>query len=494
MAGADGTAADKTPIANAPVRLSDSAGHSANATTDAQGYYRVNIKGFTPPFVAKVTRSDGTSWYSQSLAPVRTRGFVTVNLNGLTDKVAGYVAAAMNLGADASKATPTLLAASPSLLQASKDKLNAGLMSPLTYVGIDPVSFDPVGMPYQASGIQPYNKLLERLYPTKDNVTGNTVIVGNFAGATESSIDGPLALAGFKSPTGLAVDGNGNMFVADTGNHVIRKITPAGVVSTLAGSGIVGFADGIGPAATFNSPNGVAVDNSGNVFVADTGNHAIRRITRAGAVSTWAGNGVSGFIDGAGTTASFNAPSGVAVSSTGDVFVADTFNNAIRKITPNGIVSTFSGSGIAGFDNGTGRAASFNQPSGIAMDSNGNVFVADASNYAVRKITPVGAVSTFAGNRDFGFTDGVGTEARFNNPKGVALDSSGNVFVADTGNHGVRRISPSGVVSTLAGDGPVGLILLRPGRLTLPGGLAVGASGEIFVTGPFDSVIWILLQ
>lgn len=493
-AGADGTASDRAPIVNAPVVLSDSAGHSTGATTDAQGYYRINIKGFVPPFVAKVTRADGTAWYSQSSATLKTRGFITMNINGLTDKMAGYVAVAMNLGGDASKVMPAMLATNPSLLPASRNKLNAGLASPLTFVGLSPSSFDPVGLPYQAFATQAYNQLLERVYATKDKVTGNTVVVGTFAGVTENYVDGPLAVAGFKYPADVAMDSKGTIFVADTGHHAVRKISPAGVVSTLAGSGTFGFADGAGAAATFNAPKGLAVDRNGNVFVADSGNQAIRKITPAGVVSTLASSALLGISYIVSQEAVFVPPTGIAVDSNGNVFVADATNHTIRKITPTGVISTFSGSGAAGFDDGAGVAASFNQPRGLAVDANDNVFVADTGNQAIRKITPNGAVTTFAGNKNFGFVDGTGVAARFSQPSAVAVDSGGNVFVADTSNHGVRKITPLGVVSTLVGDGPVGLVLHRPGQLTLPSGLAASVDGNVFVTGTADSVIWILLQ
>ena len=213
------------------------------------------------------------------------------------------------------------------------------------------------------------------------------------------------------------------------------------VVSTLAGTGTHGYVNGTGSSASFYSPYGVAVDSSGNVFVADMNNHTIRKITSAGVVTTFAGTGTSGFVNGTGTAASFFAPSGVAVDSSGNVFVADSANSAIRKITPAGVVSTFAG-GTFGFVNGTGTAASFYQPYGVAVDSSGNVFVAERQNNAIRKITPAGVVSKLAGNTSSGISNGTGTAANFSYPYGVAVDSSGNVFVADTYNHAIRKITP----------------------------------------------------
>ena len=266
-------------------------------------------------------------------------------------------------------------------------------------------------------------------------------IVSTFAGGTQGFVNGTGTAAGFNGPNDVAVDGSGNVFVTD--GYAIRKITPAGVVSTLAGNGTTqGFVNGTGTAASFNLPTGIALDGRGNLFVADTWNNAIRKIAPAGVVSPFAG-GTQGFINGTGTAARFYYPQGVAVDSSGNVFVADSWNNVIRKITPAGVVSTFAGSGkTPGFVvNGTGTAASFEGPRGIAVDSSGNVFVAEHYNNAIRKITPTGVVSTFAGGTQ-GFVNGTGTAASFGRPHDVAVDSSGNVFVADNDNHAIRKITP----------------------------------------------------
>ena len=222
------------------------------------------------------------------------------------------------------------------------------------------------------------------------------------------------------------MDSSGYVYVADTGNHRIRKINSAGVVTTFAGS-TEGFADGTGNTAQFKYPSGVAVDSRGNVYVADSANNRIRKITPTGVVSTFAGTGTAGFAEGAANTAQFNHPAGVAVDSSGYVYVADYANNRIRKITPAGVVSTLV------------STAQLNYPTGVAVDSSGNVYVADRKNHRIRKITPEGVVTTFAG-RTSGYKDGTGTEAQFKHPGGVAVDSSGTVFVADTANNRIRKI------------------------------------------------------
>ena len=213
-----------------------------------------------------------------------------------------------------------------------------------------------------------------------------------------------------------------------------------GAVSTLAGTGVAGSADGAGNVATFNSPSGVATDSAGNVYVADMDNHKIRKITPAGAVSTLAGTGVGGSADGAGNAATFNFPSSVATDSAGNVYVVDLGNNRIRKITPAGVVSALAGTGVFGFADGAGNVATFNVPTGLATDSAGNVYVADKGNELIRKITPAGLVSTLAGTGAIGFAEGAGNVATFSTPVGVATDSAGNVYVADFNNHTIREI------------------------------------------------------
>ena len=211
-------------------------------------------------------------------------------------------------------------------------------------------------------------------------------------------------------------------------------------VTTLAGSGSEGSVDGTGIAASFKYPKGVAVDSIGNVYAADQGNHKIRKITSIGVVSTLAGSGAGGSVDGTGIAASFYYPKGVAVDSIGNVYVADG-GNKIRKITPSGVVSTLAGSGSEGSVDGTGIAARFSYPQGVAVDSIGNVYVACNGNHKIRKITPSGVVTTLAGSGSLGSVDGTGIAASFIYPMCVAVDSIGNVYVADGGNK-IRKITP----------------------------------------------------
>ena len=259
--------------------------------------------------------------------------------------------------------------------------------------------------------------------------------------------DGPGTYARFNNPLGVAVDGTGNAYVADTYNHTIRKITPGGVVTTLAGTPrVAGTNNGTGTAARFYYPYGLAVDTNGTVYVADTYNHVIRKITAAGAVTTFAGKmSTPGSANGSGTAAQFYYPVGMSVGNGGTLYVADYANILIRKITSSGTVSTLAGTaGSPGSANGTGSAARFNQPFDVAADLNsGLVYVADSGNQLIRKITSAGVVTTLAGQAvSSGTNNGTGSVARFSYPSGAAVDANGNVYIADYGNDSCARLVP----------------------------------------------------
>ena len=278
-----------------------------------------------------------------------------------------------------------------------------------------------------------------------------------FAGSTaQGNVDGVTNLSEFNQPGGVAMDTSGNIYIADTADNTIRKIAAGGTVSTFAGSpGISGSADGNGTNAFFNAPQGVAVDNSGNVYVADTGNDTIRKITSAGVVTTLAGEpGNAGSANGLGTNAQFYAPEGLAVDASSNVFVADTWNDTIRELSSSGSVTTIAGwPGTFGSTNATGTNALFYEPGGVAVDASDDVFVADTGNNAVREIAAGGSVTTLAGSvGNFGYTNGTGTNALFNAPQGIAIDSSGNLYVADYLNNAIRRVTTAGVVMTVAGS------------------------------------------
>lgn len=264
----------------------------------------------------------------------------------------------------------------------------------------------------------------------------------------------------FSRPHGIALDENsGNIYIADRLNNVIRKMTPEGIVSTFAGSGNPGMIDGVGSQAAFNDPWDVEVDSKGNIYVADRLNNAIRKITPAGIVTTFAGTGAIGSDDApVAISASFYQPSGVAIDKDDNLYVADHLNHLIRKITPDGVVTTLAGSRDGdisvnnnGKDDGLGNAAKFYRPYGIEVAHDGNLYIADEWNHLIRKMTPEGLVTTIAGTGELGSTNGNALEATFNFPWDAVVDNDDNIYVADGLNHTIRRITPEGIVSTYAG-------------------------------------------
>jgi len=295
--------------------------------------------------------------------------------------------------------------------------------------------------------------------------------------------DGPGMTVRFGWPMDITIDRSGNLYVLDEGNHLIRKITPKGIVSILAGSGLPGTIDGPGVFAQFNQPYGITVDSSGNLYVAETINEKIRKITPDGTVSTFAGTGDFGSVDGPALSATFWTPIGLTVDHNQNVYVGDLYNNRVRKITQSGIVSTLAGGSTHGYADGTGTAALFYWTNGVAADPAGNIYVVDQLNARIRKITPAAVVSTLAGGPTVGFVDGTGAAARFNLPHHIATDAAGNVYVSDFGNHAIRKITPSGVVSTLAGNGTAGYAdgMGSAAMFNDPGGLVVDAAGNIYV-------------
>ena len=324
-------------------------------------------------------------------------------------------------------------------------------------------------------------------------------------GFSPGANDGFGTSARFRNPAGVAVDASGTIYVADTLNDMIRQISPSGAVTTIAGSPNAagqGNVDGTGNGAKFNYPYGIAVDSSnGTLYVADSHNSTIRKITSGGVVTTLAGtvgttvnNPVLGSADGTGSAASFRYPIALAVDSTGNVFVCDSSNSTIRKITPDGVVTTFAGlAQTPGHTDGMGSSARFTYPCGIAIDSSDNLYVSDFSDDIIRKITPAAVVTTIAGTAGMsGSADGIGDNARFNVPFGVAVDAAGNLYIADQYNHIIRKRTPVGGVSTIGGTaGSVGNTdgLGSSARFNYPAGVAVSRSGYLYIADQNNHII-----
>lgn len=295
---------------------------------------------------------------------------------------------------------------------------------------------------------------------TSPQLAGQNIYTSAGTGTAGFSGDGGSALtAQLDNPKSVAVDAAGNLYIADYNNQRIRKVNNSGVISTFAGIGTQGFSGDGGNAtsAEFNWPIGVAVDQSGNVYVVDIFNHRIRKINSAGIISTFAGTGNAGYNgDGiAATSADLNNPFGVATDALGNVYIADNFNNRVRKVSTSGIITTIAGTGTSGFSGDGGQAinAKLNNPNSVAVDVSGNVYIADYSNNRIRKINTSGIISTIAGTTisGYGGDGGLATSAYISNPHEIAFDAAGNIYFADTGNSRIRKINAGGTITTFAG-------------------------------------------
>jgi sugar lactone lactonase YvrE len=316
-----------------------------------------------------------------------------------------------------------------------------------------------------------------------------TTVAGNGAGGF-SGDSGPATTAQLQNPGGLAIDASGNLFIADTGNNRVRRVSPAGIIVTVAGTGAAGYSGDGGPAASarLSAPVGLALDASGNLLIADTGNHSVRKVSVDGMIATLAGNGVAGASGGLGpaVSAQLSSPTGLAFDSSGKLFIADSGNNRIRVVSM-GTISTFAGNGTQGLsgDGGAALGAQFSAPRGIALDASGNLLIADTFNYRLRKVS-AGVVTTAAGTGDGSFSgdNGPAVRAQLYSPVQVTADGSGNVFFADRNNNRVRRVSPDGAINTVAGSGGYGFAgdggAAVGAQLAGPYGVAVDSSGNLY--------------
>ena len=367
---------------------------------------------------------------------------------------------------------------------------------------------DPNGIVVASDGnvyvADTFNQTIRKITPTQPGVVTTFAGQAGLVGALDT---GTGIAATFSNPLGITADGIGNLFVADSTNSTIRKITADGTVTTLAGlAGTTGSTDGTGTSALFFSPAGIAANTAGDtVYVADSANNTIRQVkipsggsANLGVVTTIAGlAGTSGNTDGTGTAALFYAPQGIALANDGTIYVADTANETIRKVTAVGVVSTLAGTaGVRGHVDGAGTATQFNAPFGVAVDTAGNVYVADGYNYVIRKITAGGVVSTLAGLAGSpGHADGFGSDARFAMPHNLTLDASNNLYVSDTANNIIRKVvTATGQVTTVAGLAPEGSIGNADGsaadaRYNEPGSVAIDSDGNLYVADTLNATV-----
>jgi hypothetical protein len=325
-----------------------------------------------------------------------------------------------------------------------------------------------------------------------------TPTINTIAGNGTAGFSGDNGLAGsaeLNGPYGVAVDSGDNLYIADPDNNRIRKVAAGtGVITTIAGKGTAGYNgdNGAASSAELNLPTGVAVDSAGNVYIADAGNNVIRKINTSGTITTVAGNNAEGYSgdNGAATNATLYTPTGVAVDSAGNLYIADTNNNRIRKVGTSGTITTMAGTGTAGYtgDNGAANGATLNKPAGVVVDSTGNLYIADTGNDVVRMIATSGTISTIAGNGGAGYSGdgGPATSARLNSPYGLNLDSAGDIYVADSMNNVIRMVNTAGIISTVAGNATNGYSgdggQATSAALSNPRGVALDSQGNFYLS------------
>ena len=301
---------------------------------------------------------------------------------------------------------------------------------------------------------------------------------------------GPALQARFLAPSGVAADAAGNLYIADTGNNRIRKVDAAGVISTVAGTGKQGYGGDGGAAlrAQLAFPLGAAADGAGNLYIVDAGNNRIRKVDAAGAISTVAGTGDVGD-GGSAVRAWLGFPGSVTADGAGNLYIADTFNERIRKVDAAGVISTVAGSGERGYvgDGGPAAQARLASPLSAAADGAGNLYFVDAGNHCVRKVDAAGSISTVAGSGRYGYggDGGPAVRAQLALPRGAALDDAGNLYIADTENHRVRKVDAAGAISTVAGTGKQGYsgdggAAVRA-QLAFPWGVAADGAGNLYI-------------
>jgi uncharacterized protein (TIGR03437 family) len=332
------------------------------------------------------------------------------------------------------------------------------------------------------------------------NVT--SLDISTVAGNGTAGFAGDGSTAGnaeLNSPTGVALDSSGNIYIADSLNYRIRKVA-SGNISTFAGNGTLSYSGNGGPAiqAQLNTPQGVAADGAGNLYLSDTLNNVVRKVSPNGTIANFAGNGGAGSSGdgGAATSAQLNGPQGLAVDASGNLFIADTLNAKVRKVSTSGVISTVAGSGTPGYggDGGAASGAQLNLPIGLAVDAVANLYIADFGNSRVRKVSASGAIATVAGNGSFGYSGdgGPAVNAQLNGPQGVAVDAAGDLFIADTVNNLIRKVTPGGLIATVAGNGLAGYSgdggPAIAAQLSNPASVAVDSAGNIFTLDGSDRV------
>jgi uncharacterized repeat protein (TIGR01451 family) len=355
--------------------------------------------------------------------------------------------------------------------------------------------YEPYGIAVDASG----NLYIADRFNYRVRMVSTSGVIKTVAGngsCCYAGDGGAATSALLGAPSGVAVDASGDLYIADTSNNRIRKVNPAGIITTVAGNGAYGFSGegGAATAARLEAPEGVAVDASGNLYIADSSNARIRSVNSSGVITTWVGGATND--GGLGIFGLLNQPWGVVRDSAGNTYIADTYNHRVRKVAANGTIATVAGTGVSGFvgDKGAATSAQLNLPNGLALDSAGNLYIADTNNSRVRKVDSSGNITTVAGNGICCASTGDGgpaTSAGIGAPYGLAVDSSGNLYISDVDNSVVRKVAASGTITTVAGQtdsfgysGDGGPAISA--KLFGPYGLAVDASGNLYIADRFN--------
>lgn len=312
-----------------------------------------------------------------------------------------------------------------------------------------------------------------------------TVTVTTLAGQAglAGNVIGDATVSKFNLPSEIKVGSDGNIYVSDRLNNCIKKVTPAGITSLYTGqSASPGGTNGDISVATYTGPNGIGYDKNGNTYLAEVSGCRIRKITSGGIVSTLAGTGIPGYVNGNSSITQFDTPQDCAIDNDLNIYVPEFGNNTIRKLSPSGESITLAGDGTPGFADGTGSAARFTTPTGIVIDLNGDFVVADFGNHRIRKVTAAGVVTTIAGNGTPGLINNPAGSAQFTSPRDVTVDADGNIYIADSGNHAIRMLTTSGVI-TLAGNGTSGSTngSGAAARFNFPYGIDVAPDGTLYV-------------
>jgi len=384
----------------------------------------------------------------------------------------------------------------------SDDKLGAplsvkGYRSKGSYPGSDSLAFTPsvLKTPINAA-----------TFPSTNKSTTSNPIITTVAGNgwwTYGGDGGPAIQAQLNSPRGIAIDSSKNLYIVDTDNHRIRRVDKKGIITTLAGNGDYGYAgdNNLAIHAQLYNPSDIVFDKAGNLYIADTGNHCIRRVDKQGIITLVAGHPpVGGYLGDGGpaTQTNLNYPSGVAVDSMGNLYIADTFNHRIRKVDKDGMISTVAGSGSGGSyggDGGYATEARLNNPSGVTFDTSGNLYIADTGNQRIRKVDRYGIITTVAGNGTRGYSGdgGRATEAQLGYPAHFVVDAMGNLYIADEYNECIRKVDTNGIITTIAGNGLRGYAgdngLATQCQLNSPEGLARDALGHLYIADTRNSLI-----